>query len=230
MELSAPKLHKILTEHGVKEIYHANSVTTACAFLKTGALLSRGTVERRGYQQTTQPSDKDDHEFSLWFDVFADTRDMHECIKKPNIYGPVLFVLNVDILKSPQLGNVWVTLEDPTNFHGLPENKRWFQSLDDIAGRLTPGAFSQMLVFRHCGGELPYGEHLKRIVLDNPQRKTECDHDYYDVAYGALLLAQSQGPSTEVPIEERLCRSECDCIRTYHQDANHLKKMFWPTL
>ena len=48
MELSARKVHEILRGKGVERLHHANSVITACQFLRRGALLSRGRAEQRG--------------------------------------------------------------------------------------------------------------------------------------------------------------------------------------
>ncbi len=57
MRLPSSAILEVLKKHSITEIYHANSVATACHFLKENALLSRGTAERQGYHQTSQKSD-----------------------------------------------------------------------------------------------------------------------------------------------------------------------------
>jgi len=109
MEMSSKKVYNILTEKGVTQLHHANSVITACQFLREGSLISRGTVDRNGWFQTPQESDSIDKNLSLWFDVFVDTVDIHDRAKRKNVYGPVLFVLDVAIIKKAYTGCVWVT-------------------------------------------------------------------------------------------------------------------------
>ena len=99
MELPINKVCQILQDEGVKHLYHANSVLTACQFLREGALLSRGIIERRKRYQTDQYSDGIDQQYSLWNDVFTDSVDIYKRSARRNFYGPVLFVLDLRILK-----------------------------------------------------------------------------------------------------------------------------------
>jgi hypothetical protein len=46
--ISSRKVYEILKDADVDSLHHANSVLTACQFLREGALLSRGTFSRRG--------------------------------------------------------------------------------------------------------------------------------------------------------------------------------------
>jgi len=61
MELPANRVYQILQDKGIRYLYHANSVLTSCQFLRAGALLSRGTIERRELYQTDQSSDDIDY-------------------------------------------------------------------------------------------------------------------------------------------------------------------------
>lgn len=78
MDLLSVRVHEALVAKGVENIHHANTVLTACQFLRVKALLSRETVESRGLKQTPQHSDKLDKRNSIWFDVFTDLVDIHE--------------------------------------------------------------------------------------------------------------------------------------------------------
>ncbi|MHC4405278.1 MAG: hypothetical protein ACYTG0_36995 [Planctomycetota bacterium] len=106
MEIQSKKVFDILAENGVTEVYHANSVITACQFLREGALLSRGTVDRKGWYQTAQSSDLDDKKHGIWFDIFADSVDIHHRARRKNAYGPVLFVLDAKIIRKAYTGKV----------------------------------------------------------------------------------------------------------------------------
>jgi hypothetical protein len=124
MHLIRQTVYNALEDKGILNLYHANSVLTSCQFLKRGSLLSRGTAERLNYHQTSQASDKIDKTYSLWFDVFTDTVDIHDRATTSNVYGPVLFVIDPKILLKKSTGRVWVTKFNPTKFKGKRDDQR----------------------------------------------------------------------------------------------------------
>src|ERR1700681_807811 len=94
-------LHSILKKAGATHLHHANSVITSCTFLQQGGLLSRGSIEDRGFKQSQQPSDELDKKYDLWRRIFLPHIDIHDRVgqeKGPNAYGPVLFALELDVL------------------------------------------------------------------------------------------------------------------------------------
>lgn len=214
----------------ITELFHANSVLTACQFLKKQSLLSRGTLERYNYKQTAQSSDAIDKQYSLWFDVFTDTVDIHHRGRMVNIYGPVLFVLDAKILTESTTGRVWVTKLNPTKFPKRTEAERWFQNKADLKANLIKGRFDQMVVFRHCGGQLQFEKYLKKIILDDPNHElTKGKVDMFSMAYGALSHAMSDS-GINVPIEKRICKPNCGCQASYAADINKMLKMFTPSI
>lgn len=229
MHLVRTSVLEVLQKKGINEIFHANSVLTACQFLKKQSLLSRGTLERYGYMQTAQSSDAIDKTYSLWFDVFTDTVDIHNRARIPNIYGPVQFVLDTEVLKETSTGRIWVTKVNPTKFGGKTDEQRWFQSKADLRTNLIKGEFDQMVVFRHCGGQLPFGKYLKKIVLDDPHYIIDKHIDMYSMAYGALNHAMSES-GIDVPIEQRVCRHGCGCRAIYAGEELKVLKMFTPSV
>ena len=116
MELNTLAVYEILKSKGVDFLYHANSVQTSCTFLKNGSLLSRGVVQRRGFRQTEQPSDVIDQKYGVWLDIFTDSVDIHQRANRRNTYGPVLFKINIDILKTLNLPPLWITKKNPTKW------------------------------------------------------------------------------------------------------------------
>ena len=229
MEISSKKVYDILTEKGITQLHHANSVITACQFLREGSLISRGTVDRNGWFQTPQESDSIDKNLSLWFDVFVDTVDIHDRAKRKNVYGPVLFVLDVAIIKKAYTGCVWVTRLNPTKWKSKKHEARWFTSADDLADNFVFGEFDQMIVFRHSGGELPFGRYLKEVVVDDPKMKKPGMIDFYSMAYGALTLAKTEG-EVDVKIKKRRCPTDCKCVPGYKREPKRTIKMFFPKL
>jgi hypothetical protein len=231
MEIAFEKVFEILKEKDVHTIFHANSVITSCQFLRKGALLSRGDIDRKKLYQTPQKSDALDKIYSIWFDVFTDSVDIHERANRANLYGPVLFVLDTDSIRNSYTGNVWVTKLNPTKWNGKSHEQRWFTSPEDLRENFVRGRFDQMIVFRHCGGELYLRECLKEIVLDDPQLINEkIDINYYSMAYGALVLAMTEGNFNINIIKRRMCQNYCLCTNDYRSNYEKSRDMYLPTI
>lgn len=230
MEIPSKTVYEVLKDKGIDEIFHANSVITSCQFLRTGALLSRGTIARDGLYQTAQTSDLDDQRFGIWFDVFADSDDIHHRAKNVNLYGPVLFVLDVELIARAYTGKVWITKLNPTKWSGKTHEERWFISAKDLEDNFVKGRFDQMIVFRHCGGELPIQKYLKKVIMDDPRLVSKAQKvDYYSAAYGALQLSMTEGP-VSVPIVRRECQKGCTCQAEYSDNPEHTKEMYAPKI
>ncbi|MDT4956141.1 MAG: hypothetical protein QOJ02_4279 [Acidobacteriota bacterium] len=228
MELHAESVYEILKEKGVETLHHANSVITSCQFLRSGSLISRGTIQRNEMYQTPQKSDGLDIEYGIWFDIFTDSVDIHARASQVNYYGPVLFVLDSRIIKDTYTGKVWVTKLNPTKWGGHPYEKRWFTSEEDLERKFVYGRFDQMIVFRHCGGELSFKDYLEEIILDDPQLEESEPHiDYYSMAYGALRLAMTEG-GIDVEVRKRECEKYCRCVKRYQSKPKWATQMFFP--
>ncbi|WP_211442436.1 hypothetical protein [Collimonas humicola] len=229
MDIPSTHVFETLTEKGVIQLHHANSVATACQFIRSRSLMSRGTVERLDVAQTSQSSDDVDRRYSVWFDVFLDSVDIHRRARRANVYGPVLFVFDINIINKNSTGRIWVTKINPTKWAGRPDHSRWFQDRDDLAENFVLGRFDQMIVLRHSGGSLPFGRHLKKIIFDDPHCLTEDDVDFYSMGVGALRHAMQDG-GIDVPIERRKCSDRCSCETYWDSDYERLLKMYDPKI
>jgi hypothetical protein len=229
MHIPSVHVFKAISASGVTELHHANSIATACQFIRSRSLMSRGTVERLGIAQTAQASDEADKSYSVWFDVFLDSVDIHNRANCANVYGPVLFVFDINIINANETGRIWVTKCNPTKWDKKNEEERWFQDKNDLTKNFVLGRFDQMIVLRHCGGSLPFGKHLKKIILDDPVMDTTEQVDIYSMAVGALRLAM-QDADINVPIERRKCRPKCSCKNEWGSDDSRLFKMFDPKI
>lgn len=229
MDIPSAHVFEVLSEKGVTELHHANSVATACQFIRSKSLLSRGSVDRLGLTQTPQKTDDADRRYSIWFDVFLDSVDIHRRASRANAYGPVLFVFDINIINKNGTGRIWVTKCNPTKWSRKADEERWFQGKDDLSENFVKGRFDQMIVLRHCGGELPFGKHLKEIILDDPDAKTEDEVDLYSQAVGALRLAM-QDAGISVPIKRRKCSEECACQAYWGENDERISTMFDPKI
>lgn len=228
MDIPSRQVHRILTDNGADELHHANSVVTACHFLRSKSLMSRGSVERLGWGQTPQNSDAEDRRYSLWFDVFLDSVDIHARASRANVYGPVLFVFDTDILRSNATGRLWVTKLNPTKWEDTTDKDRWFQNRRELREGFIGGEFNQSIVLRHCGGALPFDGYIRKIVVDDPQQEDQNGVDYFSMAVGALRYAM-QLSGLNVEIERRECVRHCACSN-YWANRRRLSSMYAPML
>lgn len=210
----------VLKEAGVTHLYHANSVLTSLSFLRSSSLLSRGTMERRNFPQTSQRSDPTDKRFGIWFDLFFDSDDNHFRASRANPYGPVLFVFKIDALSRMQTGPLWVSKLNPMYWEEGIITNRWHKDKSELKTNFQKGNFGQHIVIRHSGGELPFeSEHLQRIIVDKPSHP-----GVQARAMRALRTAAEEGGLSDVEIVGRECRVGCGCAR--HWTSTNIPKMF----
>lgn len=171
--LPTSEIYALLAEKGVKNLFHANTVSTAITFINNDALLSRGFVEQNQLHQTLQKSDKEDVEFNVWDDVFVDGLDLHKKYQKANFYGPVLFVLKLDLLLSPNLKFVLVTKDNPMYWK---KNQTWedryYSNIEDVKRDYLTGSKLDsriMFTFRSPMDKIKLSQYLEFVGIDNPR-------------------------------------------------------------
>lgn len=218
--MEGPQVFLVLNGIRARNLHHANSVTTSSTFLEQGGLASRGFIQDHGLRQTPQPSsDAIDQKYDIWHRVFVDHVDIHARagrVKGPNHYGPVLFVLDLDVLLNlPEGSEVLVTKKNPVHWQdGEPDGSRWFQSAEELAENIHFGDFDKMLVIQTPSGKLDFPNCSARIILDDPQRKVSCGQDAYTYAEARLKKAATAG-RVQVPIARRTCWGDCICVPKY---------------
>jgi len=194
-------------------------------------LLSRGYVENHGLAQTDQPSDEIDKKYGIWDRVFVDHVDIHYRggrAKGPNLYGPVLFVLGLDLLlKLPAGSDVLVTRMNPIRWNdSQSEGDRWFLTPEELAKDLKYGNFDKMLVIQTTDGKVDFPGKQAQIALDEPQRKLSSGKDAYAFAEKRLRQSARTGGVTVV-INEHDCRPDCSCVEKYKgYDQEHFDTRF----
>lgn len=207
-------VYSVLKSKFLDRLYHANTVTTSCTFLQLGGLASRGHVNDLGFPQTSQYTDNIDRKYGIWYDVFTDTVDIHNRASQVNRYGPVLFVLDVGILKAlPTKSEVLVTKKNPTKWIDRETmDKRFFTTPEELESSLEVGTFDQMVVIRTQKGILPFPEGKVSVIVDDPQRTLSNG----TIAFLHAITRISAGSgSSSIPTTKRECRYGCTCVEQY---------------
>jgi hypothetical protein len=139
-----------------------------------------------------------------------------------------MFVLDVELIKNSYTGRVWVTKLNPAKWAGTPATDRWFRSKKDLEDDFVAGDFNHMIVFRHCGGALPFGNYLKEIVVDDPRLLID-GVDAYSAAFGALTSALTDA-GLDAPLTKRRCKHNCRCSTSYADAMDTTTGMFIPNV
>ncbi len=224
-------VYQVLVRINATHLYHANSVATSSTFLERGGLLSRGYVEDHKLVQTPQYSDDRDKKYGIWHRIFVDHVDIHfrgGRTKGPNHYGPVLFVLPIDVLLELPKGNeALVSKKNPVNWkENEAVEERWFKNVEELAANMSFGDFDKMLVIKTASGSLDFPDRKVQIYLDNPVRKISSGKDAYAHAEKRLRHAAAAG-KVKVSIGPHECQSDCSCIEKYARyTSQHFDLLF----
>ncbi len=226
--MNGAEVYRILVEKGVNSLCHANTVTTACAFLQVKGLASRGYIEERGLQQTPQYSDDRDKLLSIWHDIFLDGVDLHERGRVRNNYGPVLFVLPTSILLNlPPKTEVLVTRDNPVHW-SIDETTedRYFMLPEQLCDSYTYGDFNKHITLRTKYGILPFDGTPLDIVLDDPMDLLPNGDDAYTSAVECLENFANEG-GLSLNIRKRRCRNGCRCLAGHRYSYEDEDIGFW---
>lgn len=229
----------ILQEKNVKYLFHANTLTTSITFINQGAILSRSFVEQNGLIQTGQKSDYKDKKYNVWDDVFLDALDLHKQYSTANKYGPILFIIDLDFLKSPELQGVLVTKTNPFywNVENNWENK-YYDSVEEIKKDYLTGQRldSQiMFTFRSINNLLSMHPFVLTIGIDRPNilvtKKDGTSVNVGDHAYEKINYALAQkGLNIPTKFRHVNATSYCGCFveykRLYDNEYSEFKKRF----
>lgn len=172
-DLNSKELFDILHNKGISCFHHANTISTSITFLKEKHLLSRKYIEDNKLFQTRQSSDALDKIFNIWDDIFLDAIDIHKEFSKNNLYGPFLFSINLNLLKSSDIKSVRITKKNPVRWRKNENEKDWYYSdLNEFNNNYKTGNkgkdVGSMFIFKNIGGKIPLTPYLEKITLDNP--------------------------------------------------------------
>ena len=210
-------VYEILNQKGIKHLYHANSIITSTSLLKLNGLASRKLVEESGLPQTNQYTDLSDKALGVWGDIFLDTVDIHKRASRSNHYGPVLFALNSEILKSADI--VLITKSNPSKWQThTPNDQRYFTTYDELKEGCSIGNFDHMITLRTQHGLLQFDNYLEHIVIDDPVSFDSPSNEFRQANDTISKL-------TKISIIRRQCPQWCKC-KTSYMDSQLFSKMY----
>lgn len=213
--LPLERFHAWLGKRGVRCVYHANTVTTALTFLKLGRLVSRARAVRDRLQQIEQFTDGDDQVYSIFDKLFFDPMDIHQRKWRWNLYGPVTFEFDIDLLRMDRVREVRLTRKNPSRWRWLKSvSERWLETPADVKAKFDPTGYDNHLVLT-CDEEfLPLSPHLKRMILDNPPVAAGLFQPAFDALADGLK-------DLGVAVEARVCPGKyCKCKEGYKDDLD----------
>jgi hypothetical protein len=230
------QIYAALKDKGIEYLFHANTVTTSMTFIQSGALLSRSHVESNQLYQTDQKSDIEDKTYNVWDDVFIDGLDLHEKYKRANHYGPVLFVLKLDMLLSPSVPRVLITKNNPMYWKpGQTWDDRYYSNIDDFKKDYLGGEkldSRMMFTFRGMGNSIKFNKFLDHIVFDNPEIIVMVKKESIEVGktvHNKLEALLKEFGLGHIPVLIRHQGKKfpfCKCVLQYNHMANFSYKIF----
>lgn len=227
ININPKELYEFLKNNGISHLYHANTVTTSCTFIRQGGLLSRGAVESKKLLQTPQDSDTIDKKYNVWNDIFLDVLDLHKFFPRENYYGPVCFVLKSELLLDNNLPNLSITANNPIYWSENNDSLNYINSLEDYINNFETSCknkiIQQKMITIHSNNWLlPFNPYLVNIILDNPYID-----NFYDKAYNKLSNELINNNLNKSLLKERHC-TNCFCSKNYKNKYTHddLEKLF----
>ncbi|THF47923.1 hypothetical protein E6C50_15940 [Flavobacterium supellecticarium] len=243
-DLNAEEVYEILQKKGIKKLYHANTVATSRLYLEKEYLLSRQYVEDNKLYQTSQYTDDKDKLLGIYDDIFLDMVDIHDYLRKPNFYGPFLFVFSSEILRSNLFSTVRITKKNPASW-SLSENEdNWYYSeikdfeIDYMSGNKVLDV-GKMIIIKKTNSKLSLIPHCVEFILDNPNIVV-VDHEgkesyIVDVVkkYFYEVFPVNKYDHIIKSIRHKNVLLKCSCWRKYNYkfktDINDFRRLFHKT-
>jgi len=231
--IKSKELLNLLLGKGVNFFHHANTVKTSLTFIDQGAMMSRAYVEANGLTQTSQSSDAVDKEFDIWDVVFLDGTDLHKKFGRRNEYGPILFLLDLNILENFE--SVRVTKTNPSYWRTA--KTKFFSSSDEInKNYLTGDSFQDgqtMFLFDKPEKTISLEKYCRKIIVDDPKLILVSQKDNSEKAIADMVLntissalTNSKLSNIEVLLRHKEERTPCSCSRFYQAMYKSNKEKF----
>lgn len=186
MELEPEHIHNILKRKNVKYLYHADTVLTSQNFIKKDALISRENLEQSNSIFSVQKSDNIDKQYGINNFNYLDPADLSVEFGRPNLYGPVLFVFNVDIVLHPDFQPFKIYKTNPINWSPqTSEEQKYYQSENEFDSSFKQG--NKLQNGRSClmsmgkDGEVSFAWGLEYIIIDDPGSSVSINGEDYEL-------------------------------------------------
>lgn len=230
MRLDNEQLYQFFIEKEILALYHANTVSTSLTFFDNGGLMSRGLIEEKGLFQTPQSSDRADKVLNVWNDIFIDTSDLHAYFKRENIYGPILFELDKDLIRNNEF-EIWITKNNPIYWPvDCNDEDRYFTSVEELREKWDSiERQRKMITIRNNNNPILFN-YVRRIIVDDPRvviTESEKEIILFNTAKEKIKQVITEEHQLKGKFTIRVC-SNCWCNSNYlHQkSAIDLKRLF----
>lgn len=230
-DLNPKELYDVLQKKGVDKLYHANTVATARLYLEHQCLLSRQYVETNNLYQTPQYTDEKDKKLGIYDDIFLDMVDIHDYLRRPNFYGPLLFVFTTDILLSGLFETVRITKTNPSKWSVGGSEEDWYYSdMNDFEGNYMIGNkildVGKMIIIKGNDGQLPLENYCVKLILDNPNLHVPVEgQNLYLIdiikTYFEPLFADEFYNHVEKEVRHKNIHRGCSCWTKYKNKFNY---------
>jgi hypothetical protein len=211
MKLSQDNVFRILLQRDIDMLCYATDVATACDFLRTAAILSGDHADSSVTPLLTECS--------------LDFSDVHAAQHRPNKYGPVLFIFDPAVIKAVAVDHVRLTQLAEQSGKALITPEYVFQNDAELATNFLPGWHHYVISLLLPGKRLAFGQHLRCLIVDDPQQIAPDGGSLHSAAIHSLRSAASTQGIT-IPMLRRQCRLPCNCAASYAVDKTATAQLF----
>jgi hypothetical protein len=229
IDLPAAEVYDILVNKDVKGLYHANTVRTSKTYLQEYALLSRKHVQDKRLVQTDQKSDAIDKKYEIYDHIFVDAINISKYFYTYNKYGPILFGLKTDLLKSPSVPTVRITKKNPIYWkdEDTVEDK-YYTSVDDFklhfksGNKLRDGG--NHITLTTVNGRLPLNDFIFGIQIDDPGLTYTDENGKSKSIYEGIVDFYSEDLSKNNLPMEKIFRKDNSFLKVQYSILNKFYK------
>ena len=220
--VKSKELYEVLQRKGISHFHHANTMRTSITFIRAGTLLSRQFVESKMLIQSEQSSDHKDKEFGVWDDVFLDGLDLHGRFRRPNLYGPVMFKIKLEILLEPNFENMYVTTNNP--IYWKADSLKYYEDIIKIDQDYLTGNYLSdariMFTIKSPEDHIRLDKFCDEIIVDNPNLLfAQTGERIVDRAAGKISKVLSESNLKHIPVRirhEGISNLYCSCFFQYN--------------
>ena len=234
--MDSKQVYDVLKKKGVNNFHNANTVLTSLTYIEHRALLSRKYVDLNGLKQTVQTSDDKDKKVDVYDDLFLDGTDLHLKYRRNNLYGPVLFILKLDLLLMPDFSRMFITKNNPIYWDETRDRGEYYYNdikeleRDYLTGeKLRDGRI--MFTFKNKDAKLTLNKYCEKIILDDPNKKVNINGVSFrivDRAKEKLEIKLKEKGLGRIPVEIRHSGLDITCCawNYYWMKEPELRKNF----
>lgn len=217
MNTVAPtELLDFLKSKGINRLYCATTVKTACSIINSGKLMSKHKLDLNKLPMTGAEDANFYKSVNLWNKIILSLFDLHGYLPRQNKFGPVCFVLNVELLSEINIRDLRISKKNPMYFKDTPKYKRFFSSFEDFAQNYDwiideQKANRTLILLRDKKSTVDLNKYLVEVILDKPEER----HLLFTKAKKAVS-STLEASGLKAPLKIREDNDFCFCQFNYN--------------